>query len=148
MEDEDGVPGAAAGWNRVSAGTSRRSARASGSSPLPRTAWKPTPGTTHRWCQRYHSLAEIISQLTGEADHERGTTINVGTVSGGTARNVIAGKASCLIDIRVSATSLRAPLEPISVGVGSDANLFPRLAFRCSTGSAPAVMAITPGTSP
>ncbi|MGI8306805.1 M20/M25/M40 family metallo-hydrolase [Saccharopolyspora hattusasensis] len=69
-----------------------------------------------------HPLAEIISQLTGEADHERGTTINVGTVSGGTARNVIAGKASCLIDIRVSATSLHTPLEPISVGVGSDAN--------------------------
>lgn len=120
-----------------------------------------------------HALAEIVNQLTGEADHERGTTINVGTISGGTARNVIAGKASCLIDIRVSeqaeadridevfaglrgsdsrvrvevdgiwsrppmrltpeskrlfdladeiAASLRAPLEPISVGGGSDAN--------------------------
>ncbi|WP_253765754.1 M20 family metallopeptidase [Goodfellowiella coeruleoviolacea] len=120
-----------------------------------------------------HALAEIVHQLTREADHDRGTTINVGTISGGTARNVIAGQASCLIDIRVSeqaeaeridrvfaalrasdprvrvrvdgrwsrppmrlgpasrtlfdlandvATALRAPLDPISVGGGSDAN--------------------------
>jgi glutamate carboxypeptidase len=120
-----------------------------------------------------HALAEIIHQLTGEADHDSGTTINVGTITGGTARNVIAGKASCLIDVRVGeqaeadridevfaglrsrdprvrvqvegnwsrppmrltsastrlfdladevAASLRAPLEPISVGGGSDAN--------------------------
>jgi glutamate carboxypeptidase len=120
-----------------------------------------------------HALAEIIHRLAGEADHERGTTINVGTMSGGTARNVIAGRAGCLVDIRISdqaeadridavfaglragdprvrvevdgkwsrppmrltpasrrlfgladevAASVRAPLEPISVGGGSDAN--------------------------
>lgn len=120
-----------------------------------------------------HALADIIHRITREADLDRGTSINVGTISGGTARNVIAGEATCLIDVRVSeqaeadridtvfadlgasdprvrvrvegrwsrppmrltpvsrklfeladdvATSVRAPLEPISVGGGSDAN--------------------------
>ncbi len=120
-----------------------------------------------------HALAEIVCRLVEAADPGAGTTINVGTITGGTARNVIAGEASCLIDIRISredearridevfaglratdprvrvrlagewnrppmrltpaskelfdqadqvATELRAPLEPISVGGGSDAN--------------------------
>jgi glutamate carboxypeptidase len=120
-----------------------------------------------------HALAEIINRLVQTADPPAGTTINIGTITGGTARNVIAGQASCLVDIRVrrqdeadridkvlaelratdprvtvrvdgdwnrppmrltpasqdlfdladeAATELRAPLEPISVGGGSDAN--------------------------
>jgi glutamate carboxypeptidase len=120
-----------------------------------------------------HALAEIISRFVDEADPAAGTTINIGTIDGGTARNVIAGQAGCLVDIRITqqaeadridevlaglrasdprvtvrvdgnwsrppmrltpasqdlfdlandvATELRAPLEPISVGGGSDAN--------------------------
>lgn len=125
-----------------------------------------------------HALAEIITQLLQAADPSAGTTINVGTITGGTARNVIAGQASCQLDLRVStrpeadridaalaalrpadprvtltvtggwnrppmaltpgsralfdlaneiATELRAPLTPISVGGGSDANFLAAL---------------------
>ncbi|MFJ2216731.1 M20 family metallopeptidase [Streptomyces sp. NPDC101062] len=49
-----------------------------------------------------HGLADVIRDLVAAADPERGTTVNVGRISGGTARNVIAGEATCLVDIRVS----------------------------------------------
>src|SRR5699024_565808 len=48
-----------------------------------------------------HALAELVPHVTGLADAEAGTTINVGRVSGGTGRNVIAGAAACEIDVRV-----------------------------------------------
>ncbi|WP_158853350.1 M20 family metallopeptidase [Saccharothrix deserti] len=120
-----------------------------------------------------HALSEIVGRLIAAADPDAGTTINVGTIDGGTARNVIAGRARCLVDVRIThqaeadrvdrvlaglqpadprvtvtvgggwsrppmrltpaskdlfdladeiATELRGPLEPISVGGGSDAN--------------------------
>ena len=120
-----------------------------------------------------HALAEIVSRLSAAADAGAGTAINIGTIDGGTARNVIAGQARCLVDVRIThmseadrvdrvladlrptdsrvtvtvdgewhrpplrptpasmglfdladeiATDLRAPLEPICVGGGSDAN--------------------------
>jgi glutamate carboxypeptidase len=125
-----------------------------------------------------HALAEIVGRLAAAADPGAGTTINVGTIEGGTARNVIAGQAHCLVDIRITeqaeadrvdrvlrdlrpadprvtvsvdgdwsrpplrltpeskalfdladdvATELRGPLEPISVGGGSDANFLAAL---------------------
>lgn len=125
-----------------------------------------------------HALAEIVGLLAAAADPGAGTTINVGTIEGGTARNVIAGRAHCLVDIRITqqaeadridrvlgdlrptdprvtvavtgewsrpplrltpeskalfdladevARELRAPLEPISVGGGSDANFLAAL---------------------
>ncbi|TXL85298.1 M20/M25/M40 family metallo-hydrolase [Streptomyces sp. IB2014 016-6] len=49
-----------------------------------------------------HGLADVIGDLVAAADPERGTTVNVGRISGGTARNVIAGEATCLVDVRVS----------------------------------------------
>ncbi|MFE3829158.1 M20 family metallopeptidase [Streptomyces sp. NPDC059092] len=49
-----------------------------------------------------HGLADVIRDLVAAADPEQGTTVNVGRISGGTARNVIAGEATCLVDIRVS----------------------------------------------
>ncbi|MFI6696451.1 M20/M25/M40 family metallo-hydrolase [Streptomyces sp. NPDC050433] len=49
-----------------------------------------------------HALAGVIGDLVAAADPERGTTVNVGRISGGTARNVIAGEATCLVDVRVS----------------------------------------------
>jgi glutamate carboxypeptidase len=120
-----------------------------------------------------HALAELVGHLAAAADPGAGTTINVGTIEGGTARNVIAGRARCLVDVRITrqaeadrvdrvlrelrpadprvtvtiggawsrpplrltpesktlfdladdvAGALRGPLEPISVGGGSDAN--------------------------
>ncbi|MDA3629247.1 M20 family metallopeptidase [Saccharopolyspora sp. WRP15-2] len=48
-----------------------------------------------------HAIAELIPAITGLADPERGTTINVGLINGGTGRNVVAGRATCEIDIRI-----------------------------------------------
>jgi len=120
-----------------------------------------------------HALAEIVGHVSSAADPAAGTTINIGTIEGGTARNVIAGRAHCLVDVRIThqseadrvdrvlaglqaadsritvtvcggwnrppllptsasmdlfdmadkvASELRGPLQPISVGGGSDAN--------------------------
>ncbi|MFI6790184.1 M20 family metallopeptidase [Nonomuraea sp. NPDC050383] len=49
-----------------------------------------------------HALAEVIAQVTAAAAPERGTTVNVGLVSGGTGRNVAAGRATAGVDVRVS----------------------------------------------
>lgn len=46
-------------------------------------------------------MAFLIPQITELADPARGTTINVGIVSGGTGRNVVAGHATCEVDIRI-----------------------------------------------
>lgn len=47
-------------------------------------------------------LANQIQYLHGLTDFGLGTTVNVGVVSGGTARNVIAAEATALIDVRVT----------------------------------------------
>jgi glutamate carboxypeptidase len=46
-------------------------------------------------------LAHVIQTLNGLNDPERGTTVNVGLVDGGTRRNVIAAEASAEVDVRV-----------------------------------------------
>jgi glutamate carboxypeptidase len=46
-------------------------------------------------------LARQIQWLHGLTDYERGTTVNVGVVQGGTKRNVVAAHASAEIDLRV-----------------------------------------------
>jgi glutamate carboxypeptidase len=47
-------------------------------------------------------LARQIQWLHGLTDYETGTTVNVGTVTGGTKRNVVAAHAEALIDLRVT----------------------------------------------
>ena len=49
-----------------------------------------------------HELANQIQYLHGLTDFDLGTTVNVGVVSGGTARNVVAAEATALIDLRVT----------------------------------------------
>ena len=46
-------------------------------------------------------LARQIQWLHSLTNYETGTTVNVGVVSGGTKRNVVAAEASALIDLRV-----------------------------------------------
>jgi glutamate carboxypeptidase len=46
-------------------------------------------------------LAYVIQKLHALTDLERGTTVNVGTVRGGTRPNVIAAEASAEVDVRV-----------------------------------------------
>lgn len=50
-------------------------------------------------------LASQIQYLHGLTDFKLGTTVNVGVVSGGTARNVVAAKAEALIDLRATTMS-------------------------------------------
>lgn len=49
-----------------------------------------------------HALAEIVTTLAAAGSRERGTTVNVGLISGGTGRNVTAGRATCGVDVRVT----------------------------------------------
>lgn len=52
-----------------------------------------------------HAIAELIPELVAAQDHAAGTTINVGVISGGTTRNVVAGAAHCVADVRASTTA-------------------------------------------
>jgi glutamate carboxypeptidase len=47
-------------------------------------------------------LAHVIQRLHALTDLGRGTTVNVGTIRGGTRANVIAAEASAEVDVRVS----------------------------------------------
>ena len=47
-----------------------------------------------------NELAHQILYLQNLADHEQGTTVNVGVVKGGTRSNVIAARAEAIIDVR------------------------------------------------
>ncbi|MYS92102.1 MULTISPECIES: M20 family metallopeptidase [Streptomyces] len=55
----------------------------------------------HRGASAVHALAELVTRIAVLGSPERGTTVNVGVISGGTGRNVIAGRASCGIDVRI-----------------------------------------------
>jgi glutamate carboxypeptidase len=69
-----------------------------------------------------HEMAGIIQQLIAAADPERGTTIGVGTIRGGTRTNVVPGACRALVDVRVlteaeqrrvdAALQALAPLHP------------------------------------
>lgn len=48
-----------------------------------------------------HELAGLVPQLVALADRERETTVNVGTITGGSGRNVVAGRATCEVDVRI-----------------------------------------------
>jgi glutamate carboxypeptidase len=68
-------------------------------------------------------LSHVIQRLHALTDLERGTTVNVGVVRGGTRANVIAAEASAEVDVRVLsvadgeyvATQIRA-IEPLTPG--------------------------------
>lgn len=49
-----------------------------------------------------HELAQLIVQVCALADPELGTTVNVGTIVGGTRTNVSAGQATSGIEVRAS----------------------------------------------
>ncbi|MFI1356669.1 M20 family metallopeptidase [Streptomyces sp. NPDC020898] len=49
-----------------------------------------------------HALAELVTRIAGLGSREHGTTVNVGVISGGTGRNVIAGHARCGVDVRIA----------------------------------------------
>lgn len=45
-------------------------------------------------------MARWITELNNLNHYDIGTSVNVGIVSGGTASNIVAGEASCLVDLR------------------------------------------------
>ncbi|MCP9211072.1 M20 family metallopeptidase [Streptomyces cucumeris] len=49
-----------------------------------------------------HALAEVVPHIAALGSAERGTTVNVGLISGGTGRNVVAARASCGVDVRIA----------------------------------------------
>lgn len=51
-----------------------------------------------------HELARLVPRVVALADRSRGTTVNVGTVRGGSGRNVIAGVATAQVDVRIQET--------------------------------------------
>ncbi|NSC20823.1 M20 family metallopeptidase [Streptomyces albus subsp. chlorinus] len=64
-----------------------------------------------------HGVADVVRSLVDAADLERGTSVNVGRISGGTARNVIAGEASCLVDVRVSSHEEAERIDRVLAGL-------------------------------
>lgn len=47
-----------------------------------------------------HALALLIPRVEGLTDYARGVTVNVGLIEGGTAKNTVPDRASCVIDTR------------------------------------------------
>jgi glutamate carboxypeptidase len=56
-------------------------------------------------------LAHQIIRLHALTDHERGISVNVGTISGGTRENVVAAHAEAKLDVRVAHTADLAAVE-------------------------------------
>lgn len=46
-------------------------------------------------------LAHVVQELHAMTDHERGITVNVGMIRGGTRPNVVAADASAEVDVRI-----------------------------------------------
>ncbi|MBF8192765.1 M20 family metallopeptidase [Nonomuraea sp. K274] len=64
-----------------------------------------------------HALAEVVTTLAGAGSRERGTTVNVGLISGGTGRNVAAGHASCGVDVRVTDPGEMGRIDDVFAGL-------------------------------
>jgi glutamate carboxypeptidase len=65
----------------------------------------------HKGVSAIDELAHQIQALNALNDPERGTTINVGVVSGGTSENVVAAEAEARVDVRVATTADRDEIE-------------------------------------
>lgn len=56
-------------------------------------------------------LSHLIQELNALNDHDRGTTVNVGRIDGGTRPNVIAAEARASVDVRVATVEAGEELE-------------------------------------
>jgi glutamate carboxypeptidase len=74
---------------------------------------RPAHAGTHRHegVSAIDELAHQIHALNALNDPERGTTINVGVVSGGTSENVVAAEAEARVDVRVATVADRDKIE-------------------------------------
>lgn len=64
-----------------------------------------------------HALAALVPVIAGAGDRARGTTLNVGLISGGTGRNVVAGHARCGIDVRVAEQEEMVRVDEVFAGL-------------------------------
>ncbi|GLF95473.1 M20 family metallopeptidase [Streptomyces yaizuensis] len=66
------------------------------------------------------ALAEFVVAAAAVAAPEKGTTVNTGLIKGGSATNVVAGKATASVDIRISSAAeqarVDAEMDAIEVG--------------------------------
>lgn len=62
-------------------------------------------------------ISRIIVNLHAAADLDRGTSINVGVMQGGTRTNVKAGKASANVDVRISTSEEAARIDALFAGL-------------------------------
>ncbi|TMK70915.1 MAG: M20 family metallopeptidase [Actinobacteria bacterium] len=65
----------------------------------------------HKGVSAIDELAHQIHALNALNDPERGTTLNVGVVSGGTSENVVAAEAQARVDVRVATMADRDEIE-------------------------------------
>src|SRR5262249_29965674 len=74
---------------------------------------RPAHAGTHRdeGVSAIDELAHQIHRLNALTDPERGTTINVGVVSGGTSENVVAAEAEARVDVRAATMADRDKIE-------------------------------------
>lgn len=67
-----------------------------------------------------HALAGLVTRIAAGGAPERGTTVNVGLISGGTGRNVAAGLATCGVDVRVSDFAEMTRIDALFAGLEAD----------------------------
>lgn len=64
-----------------------------------------------------NALARVVLRLADAADLSVGTSVNVGIVSGGTRRNVTAGRAHASVEVRVSTLAEAARVDALMAGL-------------------------------
>ena len=73
------------------------------------------------------ALAQLIDRVQGLTDYERGVTVNVGTISGGEAKNSVPARARCGIDVRAvrpaDGDALIAAIGDIAAEVADDSGV-------------------------
>jgi len=74
---------------------------------------RPAHAGTHRdeGVSAIEELAHQIIALHALNDAERGVSVNVGVVSGGTSENVVAAEAEARVDVRIARAADREPIE-------------------------------------
>ncbi|MDF2704575.1 MAG: peptidase [Nonomuraea muscovyensis] len=90
-----------------------------------------------------HAMAEVITRIAASGAPERGTTVNVGLVNGGTGRNVAAGRARACIDVRVGEPAEMARIDAVFAALRA---ADPRVTVSVSGGWNRPPMAPTPGS--
>ncbi len=70
-----------------------------------------------------HALARIVDFVEGMTDYDRGVTLNVGLIEGGTAKNTVPARARCQIDARfetvADAERVTAALKGLAADLGA-----------------------------